>query len=168
MGLVVGVILAIATGILGRTAKFDRDRAFYPTITIVIATYFILFAAMGASSSVLIAESLFAVLFVALAIVGLRKTLWAAVFGLAAHGATDLFHGNWIPNPGVPEWWPPLEEKIRRCHQEEEHHPQEAEGLPPSDGHDEPLRQRQEQHGAQRVSSVCQPEHPPSGAGEPR
>ena len=51
VGLVVGLVLAIATGILGRTAKFDRDRAFYPTITIVIATYYILFAAMGSSSS---------------------------------------------------------------------------------------------------------------------
>lgn len=108
MGLVVGLVLAIATGILGRTAKFDRDRAFYPTITIVIATYYILFAAMGASSSALVAESLVAALFVVLAIAGLRKTLWVAVLALAAHGVSDLFHGKLIPNPGVPEWWPPF------------------------------------------------------------
>ena len=44
---------AVATGL-----GLDRDRAFYPVVTIVIASYYALFAVMGASTHALILESL--------------------------------------------------------------------------------------------------------------
>jgi len=71
-----------------------------------VATYYILFAAMGSSSSALTAESLAACLFLMVAIVGFKKNLWWVAAALAGHGVFDLFHHLLIQNPGVPEWWP--------------------------------------------------------------
>ena len=106
MGPVIGVSLALAVGVLFRTLRFDRDRAFYPTVTIVVASYYILFAAMGASTGTLVLESLAAAGFMLAAVWGFRSSLWLVVAALAAHGIFDLVHGAAIANPGVPVWWP--------------------------------------------------------------
>jgi hypothetical protein len=50
MALLVGVLLAFAAGLLARASGLDRDRAFYPTVLIVIASYYSLLAVMGAST----------------------------------------------------------------------------------------------------------------------
>jgi hypothetical protein len=84
----------------------DRDRAFYPTVTIVIASYYALFAVMGASTHALVLESLVGTVFLAVAVSGFRSSLWVVVVALAAHGIFDLAHGRVISNPGVPSWWP--------------------------------------------------------------
>jgi len=44
---VIGTLLAIGVGLLGRGAGFDRDRAYYPVVSIVVAAYYALFAVMG-------------------------------------------------------------------------------------------------------------------------
>ena len=46
MALVVGALFALAVGLLARTSGLDRDRAFYPTVEIVVASYYSLFAVM--------------------------------------------------------------------------------------------------------------------------
>ena len=46
----VGIVLALLTVLLARLVGFDRDRAFYPTILVVIASYYVLFAVMGGST----------------------------------------------------------------------------------------------------------------------
>jgi hypothetical protein len=56
MEYVIGLILAMAVAGLSSTVGFDRKRAFYPTGMIVIASYYVLFAAMGASSRTLPTE----------------------------------------------------------------------------------------------------------------
>jgi hypothetical protein len=86
----------------------DRDRAFYPTVAIVIASLYSLFAAIGESTRALVVESIVAVGFIALAVLGFRSTLWVVAAVLAAHGVFDLVHGSVIANPGVPRWWPPF------------------------------------------------------------
>ena len=106
MALVVGTVLALAIGGFGTGSGMDRDRAFYPVVTIVIAFYYVLFAAMDGSTHVLGMESLVATLFIAAAVAGFRRSLWIAVVALAAHGGFDLAHGAIITNPGVPSWWP--------------------------------------------------------------
>jgi hypothetical protein len=108
MALLVGALLAFAVGLLGRLSGLDRDRAFYPTAAIVIASYYCLFAAMGASTRVLVLESLVAGAFLAVAVLGFRSSLWVVVIALAAHGLFDLVHGAVLSNPGVPGWWPPF------------------------------------------------------------
>src|SRR5690349_15823046 len=106
MDLSIGVALAIAVGIFASFVGLDRDRAFYPTVMTVIASYYALFAVMGGSSSALFAESVAACAFVVLAVVGFKRSLWLVVVALAAHGVFDFVHGHLITDPGVPTWWP--------------------------------------------------------------
>jgi hypothetical protein len=106
MALLVGALLAFAAGLLATVSGLDRDRAFYPTVMIVIASYYSLFAVMGASTRALVLESLVAGAFVAAAILGFRSSLWVVVIALGAHGVFDLGHGTVMFNPGVPSWWP--------------------------------------------------------------
>lgn len=106
MALLVGALLAFAVGLFATVSGLDRDRAFYPTVAIVIASYYCLFAVMGASTRALVLESLVAGAFLAVAILGFRSSLWVVVIALGAHGVFDLAHGTVISNPGVPSWWP--------------------------------------------------------------
>lgn len=108
MAWIVGVLLAIAVGLFATYLGLDRDRAFYPTVTIVIALLYILFAAMGASTDVLLREGMFATGFIVAASVGFRTSLWWVCAALAAHGIFDFTHEAFVSNPGVPAWWPPF------------------------------------------------------------
>jgi hypothetical protein len=92
--------------LLVHVGGLDRDRAFYPTVLIVIASLYDLFAVMGGSTTALVQESVVAAGFVAVAVLGFRLNLWLLVAGLAAHGIFDYVHGGLISNPGVPVWWP--------------------------------------------------------------
>ena len=40
MAVLVGALLAFAVGLLATAIGLDRDRAFYPIVTIVIASYY--------------------------------------------------------------------------------------------------------------------------------
>ncbi len=106
MALLVGAFLALAVGLFATSLGLDRDRAFYPTVTIVIASFYALFAVMGASAHALALESLAGGVFLAAAAIGFRSSLWIVALALAAHGIFDLAHGSVIANPGVPSWWP--------------------------------------------------------------
>jgi hypothetical protein len=102
----VGALLAVGIGGLATLLRLDRDRAFYPTVLIVIASYYALFAVMGGSIRALLSESVAIIAFLLAAIVGFKRSLWLVVAGLAAHGIFDAFHPRMITNPGVPVWWP--------------------------------------------------------------
>jgi hypothetical protein len=106
VALLVGLLFALVIGIFATATGLDRDRAFYPTVMIVIASLYALFAVMGASMHALLLESMVGVVFVAVAVAGFRASLWFVVLALAAHGIFDLAHGRVISNPGVPTWWP--------------------------------------------------------------
>ena len=106
MALLVGALLALTVGIVVNLLGMDRDRAFYPTVTIVIASYYVLFAVMGASSEALVIEFLVGAIFMAVAAAGFRSSLWLVVVALVAHGVFDFVRGDAIANPGVPIWWP--------------------------------------------------------------
>lgn len=106
MPLLVGLVLAIAVGVFAATTGLDRDRAFYPTVTIVVAHYYILFALLGGSTHALQVELLLATGFVVLAVIGFRTSLWIAAAALAGHGLLDMVHGRLVTNPGMPSWWP--------------------------------------------------------------
>ncbi len=106
MAYLVGALLAFAVGGLGTVVGLDRDRAFYPTVMVVIASYYVLFAVMGGSTHTLLIEAAVATLFLAVSLVGFRLSLWLVVAALASHGILDVFHVQLIANPGVPGWWP--------------------------------------------------------------
>jgi hypothetical protein len=106
MPYIIGIVLALVTVVLARLARLDRDRAFYPTLLIVIATYYLLFAVIGGSFGALVVESIVMTAFAIIAVLGFKFNLWLVVFALAAHGVFDFVHGNVVVNPGVPIWWP--------------------------------------------------------------
>jgi len=106
MALLIGAVLAICVGLFATGVGLDRDRAFYPTVTIVIASLYVLFAVMGESQHALLVELAMCASFVFAAVAGFRRSLWIVVAALAAHGAQDIVHLSLIDNPGVPVWWP--------------------------------------------------------------
>jgi hypothetical protein len=108
LALLVGVLFACSVGVFASAVGLDRDRAFYPTVMIVIAFIYSLFAVMGGSTKALLLESLAGAIFIAMAVAGFKSSLWIVAFALAAHGVFDSVHGRIIANPGVPSWWPPF------------------------------------------------------------
>lgn len=103
---VVGIVLALVVFLFARGVGLDRDRAFYPTVLVVVALYYDLFAVMGGSTQALAAELAGTAVFIAFVVVGFRRNLWFVVAGLAGHGVFDLVHAGLIDNAGVPSWWP--------------------------------------------------------------
>ncbi len=106
MEYIVATLGAIALAIFGRISGFERDRSFYPTVLIVIALLYLLFGAIDGRTSVILIESVFALLFSAAAVAGYRKGCWIVAFGIAAHGVFDFVRQFFIENSGVPVWWP--------------------------------------------------------------
>lgn len=106
MEYLIGVTLALAAFLFARYVGLDRDRAFYPTVMIVIALLYGLFAAISGSVTVLALESFAIVGFILLAVIGFKSSLWLVAVALFAHGVYDFFHGHLFTNPGVPVWWP--------------------------------------------------------------
>ena len=106
MEYLIGFGLALAAALFARFTGLDRDRAFYPTVMIVIALTYGLFAAMAGSLSVLALESVAIVGFIVVAVLGFKFSAWIVVAALAGHGIYDFFHPHVLNNPGVPVWWP--------------------------------------------------------------
>lgn len=105
MPALIGVALAVAVAIFARFVGLDRDRAFYPVILIVIASYYALFAVLGGGVAI-VPETIGFGFFAAAAAIGFRTTLWTVAAALAAHGVFDTFHHALVENAGVPTWWP--------------------------------------------------------------
>jgi hypothetical protein len=106
MEYLIGLILSSAVAGSAAVIGFDRERAFYPTVLIVIASYYVLFAAMGASRRTLIIEIVVSGGFLLVAVLGFRKNFWLVAAALIGHGVFDFVHRFVIDNPGVPHWWP--------------------------------------------------------------
>jgi hypothetical protein len=105
MNYLIGVLLALASVVMALVVGFDR-RTFYATMLIIVATYFVLFAAMSGAMRAVMLESVVMALFIGLAAIGYRRGEWIVAAGLAAHGLSDFVHGAVIANPGTPSWWP--------------------------------------------------------------
>jgi hypothetical protein len=102
MAYAIGIVLALLVVCFARWTGFDRDRAFYPTVVVVVASYYVLFAAIGGSTHALVAESLVLAAFALIAVLGFKFSPWLIVVGLAAHGVFDVLHPAMVRNPGVP------------------------------------------------------------------
>ena len=106
MPYVIGLVASAGVAMFARYVGFDRDRAFYPTVVIVVALYYVLFAVMSGSVQTVALESVVMSLFAITAVVGFKSSAWIVVAALAGHGVFDAVHGYIIENAGVPVWWP--------------------------------------------------------------
>lgn len=101
-----GIIIALVVSLFASLVGFDKERSFYPTVLVVIASYYGLFAVMGGSFQAALSESVVMAVFLGATVLGFKRNLWFVVFALVTHGLFDFFHGHLISNPGVPNWWP--------------------------------------------------------------
>ncbi len=106
MEYLIGLFLALGVSIGATVVGFDRERSFYPTVLIVIAFLYGLFAILAGSAHALLLEAVPIALFVIAAVTGFKKGLCWVVAGLIGHGLFDYMHGYFISNPGVPAFWP--------------------------------------------------------------
>lgn len=99
---------ALALFVCGAAAGLgmDRDRVFYPTVLIVVATYYVLFAVVDGHDGVLLSELAIAAVFTGLAVAAFKRQPWLVVAALAGHGVMDGFHHQLVHNTGVPQGWP--------------------------------------------------------------
>jgi hypothetical protein len=102
---VIGIVASVGVALFAKWVGFDR-RTFYPTVMIVIALYYVLFAVMSGSIGTVVAESVLMTGFAIAAVVGFKRSEWIVAAALAAHGIMDVFHGHLVQNSGVPAWWP--------------------------------------------------------------
>lgn len=86
MEYLIGFTLALGISIGATAIGFDRERSFYPTVLIVIALLYALFAILAGSPHALWLELLSGTLFVIAAVVGFKKTLWWTVAGRSISG----------------------------------------------------------------------------------
>jgi|CXWL01.1.fsa_nt_gi hypothetical protein len=106
MEYVVGVVLGLGVCGLGTLAGLERDRALYPVMMIVIASYYALFAVIGGDGRALGIEIAISIVFVGLAVIGFRTSLWIVAAAILGHAGFDLVHGHLVANGGMPAWWP--------------------------------------------------------------
>jgi hypothetical protein len=106
MEYLVGFLLSVAMVVFAAVIGFDRERSFYSTVLFVIATYYILFAVMGALRRTLIIEIVVASGFILFGVLGFKGNLWLVAAALLGHGIFDFIRPSLIANPGVPHWWP--------------------------------------------------------------
>lgn len=67
-----------------------------------------LFVVVSGSVHAMLVESLIMTVFLALAVVGFRFSLWIVAAVLAGNAVFDAIHGHLVMNPGVPTWWPSI------------------------------------------------------------
>ena len=106
MEYLIGLLLSVAVAGFATPIGLDRERAFYPPVLIVIASYYVLFAVLGGSTRALWTEIVVAGGFLLFAVLGFQRSLLFAVAGIIGHGVFDFVHHVFIENPGVPRWWP--------------------------------------------------------------
>jgi hypothetical protein len=106
MEYLIGFLLSLATVVFAVVIGLDRERSFYSTVLFVIASYYVLFAVMGASRRTLMIEIVIASGFFLFGVIGFKGSLWLVAAGLMGHGIFDFIRPGLIANPGVPHWWP--------------------------------------------------------------
>ncbi len=103
---IIGAGVGFAIAIAGFFTGLDRERSFSATLLIVIATYYMLFAAVEEQPSRLFLEGLVALPFMTLAVLGQRRWPQLIGGGLVAHALFDVVHGSLFANEVAPSWWP--------------------------------------------------------------
>lgn len=101
------IVLAIATCLVGFLLPEYKSLDFFALLLALIAGVYVGFALRDGRTLVIVVETLVALLFVVLALVGLWKDpLWLVV-GYFGHGLWDLLNHFGKATTTVPRWYPP-------------------------------------------------------------
>lgn len=106
MDILIGIICGLIIILCGKLTGFENNCSFYPNILIVIGLLYVLFAIVDGRTKVIVYESLFALAFVGIAVLGFKKRLLIAAIGIFMQGIFDIFHNFMIENSGVPDFYP--------------------------------------------------------------
>ena len=106
MNIIVGFTLALFFCAAAAALRMDRERVFYPAVTMAVASYYLAFAVGDGRGGVMLAEVAIAAVFIVAAVAGFKLNPWIAVVALGAHGVMDTFHHELVHNTGVPDAWP--------------------------------------------------------------
>lgn len=106
MAYLAGLLVALFLLGLSTALRYAHERSFQSTVLMVVASYYVLFAAMAADTQAMVAESIVALAFIAIAVVGFKRWPWLTIAAIAGHGVFDAVHHHVIANPGMPAWWP--------------------------------------------------------------
>ncbi len=102
IGIITGLIIVSA----GKFTRIENNRRFYPVVLIVIALLYVVFGIIDGKIGAIVFESLFAAIFIGIAVVGFKKNLLIAAVGIFLHGIFDILHNFVIENSGVPSFYP--------------------------------------------------------------
>lgn len=105
MEYLIGIVSTVIIVALARIAKFENDRSFYPTVLIVIGFLYVLFAVIDGRIEVVLIESVFAIVFTSIAIIGFKKSEIIVGIGIMLHGFFDISHHLFLENKGIPIFW---------------------------------------------------------------
>jgi hypothetical protein len=100
MPYVIGIVLSVGIALFARYVGFDRDCAFYPTVMIVIASYYVLFAAMSGSVQTVVIESVVMTLFAAAAVAGSSRARGSSLWRWPAMASLMPFMATLSRTPG--------------------------------------------------------------------
>lgn len=106
MEYIVGTTLALAFCTAAAALGMDRERVFYPAVTMAVASYYLAFAVGDGRGEVMLVEVAIAAVFIVAAVAGFKRSPWIAVVALGGHGVMDSFHHHLVHNTGVPQAWP--------------------------------------------------------------
>ena len=106
MEYIVGITLALAFCAAAAALGMDRERVFYPAVTMAVASYYLAFAVGDGRGEVMALEVAIASVFLVGAVTGFKRSPWYAVVALGGHGVMDTFHHLLVHNRGLPEAWP--------------------------------------------------------------
>src|SRR5437016_2214819 len=106
MEYLIGLLLSLAVVGLAALIGLDRDRSFYSTLLIVIASYYVLFPMMGASQRTLWDRNRYRLRILPVRHSRLQTKSLVRSRRPGGHGVFDFVHHLFIANPGVPSWWP--------------------------------------------------------------
>ncbi len=81
---IAGGLLAVTVAAFAKATRFELDRGFYPTVLIIIPSYYVLFAILGGSSRALLWETVVAVAFSVVAVSGALRFPFLVGGGIAA------------------------------------------------------------------------------------
>ena len=104
--LLIGVVLGIASVGLMALAGVARERGGYAVAMVAIAAFYPVFA-VERGWDVFAFHAVVASLFIALAVMGARQSLWWLVAAMILHGLFDMLDGLSAPDPS-PGWWGPF------------------------------------------------------------